>query len=149
MTRANMIKQHLLSEYGGFADARIKKVESGDTFIVDERRAKVYGSDCLVFAKVRGDGAVEVHLTRNVPIDADVAAAVALVGGTCTSDPANIRVAVVPPDAQALRTIATAIAAVVAPGRRYLVASYKYACPATSRALVRLATALERIPSVM
>lgn len=45
------LKQRLLEEYDGFADKRIKKLESGSLFIADDRGGGDHGARlCLVNA---------------------------------------------------------------------------------------------------
>ena len=41
----SLLKQTLLDTYGGFADKRIKKIETGKTFIADDRGPGDYGAD--------------------------------------------------------------------------------------------------------
>ena len=69
------LKQVLLDEYEHFADRRIKKLDSGNTFIVDGRTRsdiaadrQVYGWFCSMFLNVSSDDQV-VLTVINSPVN--------------------------------------------------------------------------------
>lgn len=141
------LKKSLFDAYGGFADKRIKKLEKGTTFIVDDRSTGDYGADkslflwfCSIFVEVISDSEVKITLTGGVPVSATVkswaeengAVLSASTGGQLTF---NIQKGRQP----ALLSLATAIKGIVAPGKTYSVAAYKYVCPRAANSLTKLA----------
>jgi hypothetical protein len=146
------LKKHLLGVYGGFADKRIKKAESGKTFCIDDRTEGDHGAgghllsySCTMFAKVRDDGRVEVILDRNSPTSPAVVNTANSIGAAIfTMEPhTRITVVIAVNEAQKLRALASAIRTITAPGKRYGVPSYKYVVPRTADSLERFADALD------
>lgn len=146
------LKKHLFGVYGGFADKRIKKAESGDTFCIDDRTEGDHGAGghllsyfCTMFAKVRDDGPVEVILDRNTPTSSTVVNTAKSIGATVFTVEPHTRITIVlaASEGQKLRALASAIRTITAPGRRYDVPSYKYVVPRTADSLERFADALD------
>jgi hypothetical protein len=148
------LKQALLDEYGAFADKRIKRIDSGHIFAVDDRGPGDIGADgdllsyfCLVFADVINDDVVDVSLDRNLPIGSEVTKWIKRHNGTFSGSLGNARLQfrVVKDSQHILGELAHAIRAIVAPGApRYSVNNYKYVCPRTAASLERLQGALDR-----
>jgi len=132
--------------YGGFADKRIKRLETGKTFIIDDRSPSDEGADglysyfCTVFATVIGDDEVEVHLYGNVPVNAAVEAWFSKHG---TLDGRSGKFTVNSANAGLPGDLAKAMRGITAPGTKYTVASYKYVVPRTVGTLERLGALLE------
>jgi hypothetical protein len=150
----SQLKQALLDTYGGFADKRIKKIETGKTFIADDRGPGDYGADkdllsyfCMVFVTVLNEESIKVGLHRNVPISESVMQSAAKAGSTLnpgTGMNGSLEFQVENGEQEKLLKLAQAIEAIVRPGApRYQVPSYKYVCPRTAGSLRRLHTALD------
>jgi hypothetical protein len=149
------LKQVLLETYGSFADKRIKKIETGKSFIADDRGPGDYGADkdllsyfCMVFVTVLNEELVKIGLYRNVPVSEDVKQWVSNVGGSLnpgTSMNGSLEFEVKRGQQERLLELAQSLDAIVLPGApRYTVPSYKYVCPRTGDALRRLNSALDR-----
>jgi hypothetical protein len=144
------LKEALLKEYGSFADKRIKNIDKGTNFIVDDRKSNDYGANkdlygwfCMVFAEVESADAVKVHLSRSIPSGAPVRAWSKKTG--IVGDENNLSFTVTKQTLGLLTELAAAFRAIVAPGApRYSTASYKYSCPRTAGSLERLAKTLAR-----
>jgi hypothetical protein len=145
----NALKSTLLKEYGHFADKRIKKIETGHLFIVDDRRSTDHGADgkpfgwfCLIFADVVSAERIKVILRGGVP------SSVAIDGWTkkykADHSAGQLSFYVTPSDVGKLGDLARAIRLIVKPGARYPVPAYKYVCPRTAASLERLRAALVR-----
>jgi hypothetical protein len=126
------LKQALLAEYHHFSNKSIKKLDSGDTFIIDDRkpgdldsRGNLYGGRCAMFATVKGAEEVLVRLS-DAPF------------GLSTEQwekAHGIRrdgFSITPASLDRLTTLAAAMRAIVVPGVRYGTASYKFTCPRTA-----------------
>lgn len=144
------LKRRLYDEYGGFADKRIKKLEKGSQFIVDDRTDSDIGADkkllsyfCSMYLVVEGDNAATLRLHNNVPMGPSVEK-----WGKKNGVELNERVLTVkitPKNYGILKSLAEAIEAITAPGApRYSVPSYKYVCPRTAASLRRLHSALDQ-----
>lgn len=143
---ATELKQALLAEYGHFADQRIKRLDKGHLFIVDDRSPGDYGANrqlfsyfCLIWADVIGPDEVEVTLRGNVPAGASVSQWRKANGIKGTE---AIVFRVTPNSLEKLTTLAAAFKAIVAGS--YSVKSYKFTCPRTAKSLVRLHKALAK-----
>lgn len=144
------LKKHLVDAYSGFADKRIKKLTSGDTFIVDDRGSGDVGADrqlypyfCMMFAVVIDADTVEVRLSGNVPLSPAVRAWIKDDSGSTLSEEAyrsNLEVRVQLGDEDRLDELAKLIASITQ--KKYDVPSYKYVCPRPSESLRRLADVL-------
>ena len=146
-------KQHFFDEYRGFADKRLKNIDKGDTFIVDDRKPsdvgadkKLYGYFCTMFAKVIGVDCVAVSLMGNVPMSGGVQQWIAETGATLTHGiPQTLRFEVRRGEEGRLADLANRIEAITAPGARYEEANYKYVCPRTANSLRRLAATMKSL----
>jgi hypothetical protein len=149
-TDALNLKRLLLAEYGSFADKRIKKVEKGRLFIVDDRAeggvasdGAPYGWFCQMVLDVIDGDTVLVKLI-NLPVGPTVTRWAAVNRIRLRADE-SLELSITSATATQLITLAEALRAIVARGApRYSVASYKYACPRTADSLDRLASALTR-----
>jgi hypothetical protein len=142
------LKQALLKEYGSFSDKRIKNIEKGSKFTVDDRSAGGMASDgnpfgwfCTVVAEVVDAYTVRVSLNHSVP-QGQTVTAWAAANGIALSD-RMLEFSVTPASVGLLTTLAAAFRGIVSPGAtRYNVPHYKYACPRTAETLERLARTL-------
>ncbi len=147
MEEMRALKQALLNEYGHFADKRIKNVDHGSAFIVDDRTSggiasdgKPYGWFCEVTIVVTGPDKIAVMLEGRIP-QGDAVQTWMQTHGISISRPFHkdqLKFEVGPGDAAKLKELAVAFRSIVRPGVRYQVASYKYACPRAAGALDRL-----------
>ena len=67
METLNVLKRKLFDEYGGFRDKRIKNLDQGERFIIDDRSPTqdfgsqgLYSYFCEIFADVISEGKVRV-----------------------------------------------------------------------------------------
>jgi len=144
------LKQVLFDEYGGFADKRYKKLESCNTFAIDGRTSADHASDgglygwfCAMFVDTSKEPIIQVRLAKNVPDGPEVSAWIKRYQASLVNTPDNIlEFSVAPGEQNRLVELATAVEAIVKPGRRYKVAAYKYLCPRVGKCLRRLASVL-------
>jgi hypothetical protein len=145
------LKKVLYDEYEGFADKRIKHLERGSLYIVDDRSPGDYGADrqlflwfCLIFADVLSETAVKITLRGGIPGAAPVKTWIAKnkVALAVTSK-ANLSFTIQSGQESKLVELADAIAAIVTPSKKYSVKAYKYVCPRTAGSLRRLARTLK------
>ncbi|MFY0524841.1 hypothetical protein ACN28I_17385 [Archangium gephyra] len=146
------LKAHLFSAYGGFADKRIKNLDKGKIFAIDDRQERDVGSDgdlysyfCTMFVTVSEPDELELMLDRNAPYSSQVVDYVRKHGGQLNggSGSANLKMRIRPQDAAVLRGLAATMRAITAPGMRYTVSNYKYVVPRTATSLERLADVLD------
>jgi len=146
------LKKVLYEEYEGFADKRIKRLERGSLFIVDDRSVGDYGADrklfawfCLIFADVVSETAIKVTLYGGVPGGAPVKAWIAtnkkLLAVTSN---AQLTFFIKAGQENKLVELADAVAEIVSPGRAYRVKAYKYVCPRVTKSLKKLAKTLNK-----
>jgi hypothetical protein len=146
-----ILKKLLFDKYDGFADKRVKKLSKASVFVVDDRSpndesssGKLYLSFCMIFANVRSNNDVQVSLCGNVPGGEQVEEWLAEHGLSVTEGiQKRLAFTVTPGEEEMLSTLADAIESIVAPGNRYPVKSYKYACPKTAGSLRRLKYVLD------
>ena len=144
------LKKALFNAYDGFGDKRIKNLDKGSTFIVDDRSPGDYGADrnlflwfCSIFVEVSSDAEVKVSLFGGVPVAPSVKAWAKANGAKLETSPRGQLVFHIKKGGQpALLSLATAMKGIVAPGKKYPVAAYKYVCPRTADSLTRLANEL-------
>jgi hypothetical protein len=148
MIEARPLKQALLNHYGHFADQRIKSLDRGILFIVDDRGSGDHGADrklflwfCTIFAEVVDANTVKVSLRGGVPKGTGVSAwiqkyAVAASDGSLVFN-------VTPNDIAKLGELASAFRSIVRPGApRYTEKAYKFVCPRAAAALDQLSKVL-------
>lgn len=143
------LKKKLFDEYDGFADKRIKNLDKGQRFIVDDRSPRDFGARglysyfCSVFADVLADDRVQVVLSGNVPasqgVDDWAAKYQARKNDGISS---SLSFIVERGNESTLNELAECIDGIVAPGKRYDTSNYKYVCPRTAKSLRRLANVL-------
>ena len=146
-------KQHFFDDYGGFADKRLKNIDKGDTFIVDDRKPrdvgadkKLYGYFCMMFAKVVSVECIEVSLRGNIPMSDAVLDWIAETGAAMTGGLQQaLRFEVRRGEEGRLADLADRIEAITAPGVSYEHANYKYVCPRTAKSLRRLAATMKSL----
>jgi hypothetical protein len=142
------LKQVLFNAYGGFADKRIKNLERGKLFIVDDRTrsdedaaGKLFLWFCQVLAEVIDGDTVKIILRGDIPEGPLVAKWFEQHGATKSNFGLEL---VVPRRAEAeLSALAAGFRAIVRPGVQYPVKSYKYVCPRTAGAIEHLQHVLE------
>jgi len=146
MTTELELKQALYNEYDGFADKRHKKLDSNNTFMIDDRSPGDHGADnkllsyfCMMFASVESPRRVRVRLLRNVPSGQAVKAWAQKYRASSTST--SLEFDVTPERLIMLDELARAVEAIVSAGG-YKIKSYKYVCPRVANCLRRLAGAL-------
>lgn len=145
---ATPLKQALLNEYGSFSDRRIKNLEKGSEFDVDDRSAGGLGSGgipygwfCTISADVVDAHTVRVSLGNSIHKGRSVTAWAAK-NGIALSD-RSLQFDVTPDNIDLLTGLADAFLDIIKPGVRYNDAPYKYACPRTASSLKRLASVLD------
>jgi len=152
-TRA--LKEIFFAEYGGFADKRIKNLDKGSVFIIDDRGPRDFGADrdlylwfCMMFVEVIDDNTIRVSLHRNVPQGKKVsewcAENCAQMTETSVTGDFSLTFEVKRGEQKKLSTLARAFRSIVEGGARYEVPSYKYVCPRITDALARLQEVLSR-----
>jgi hypothetical protein len=148
MPTERALKEALLVAYGHFSDRRIKNIDRGSLFAVDDRGPGDFGADkqlfpnfCMIFADVKAADDVEIGLHKNVPVGPTVSAWASHTGARITTSGLSKSLAlnVAPTSLHQLEDLAAAIRALVAPGApRYAERSYKYVCPRVSASLLQL-----------
>jgi hypothetical protein len=144
-----VLKQAFLDTYGHFADRRIKNIDRGSVFIVDDRGPRDFGADrqlylwfCQILAEVVDQDTVTIKMGGDVPEGASVATWFAAHDAEKTHFGVQF---VIRRGGQAeLTALASAFRSIVAPGKRYPVPSYKYVCPRVAASLDRLQGVLTR-----
>lgn len=144
------LKKTLFDKYNGFADKRIKKLESDSLFIVDDRSEGDYGADkklflwfCSVFAVVDTESSISVSLVGGVPRSAEIESWI--VNNNCVFTEGNqivMKFSLQKGEEFKLLDLASLFENIVAPGKRYSVPAYKYVCPRTANTLRKLAANL-------
>lgn len=144
------LKRKLFDEYDGFADKRIKKLESGSIFIADDRTTGDQGADkqlflwfCRIFVEVTSESAVTVSLMGGIPLSAEVRAWISKNDFEFTEAPQpRLLLPLMPSRESKLRELASLFKQIVLPTKHYAVPAYKYVCPRTAHSLTRLANVL-------
>lgn len=142
------LKTHLFSRYGSFADKRIKKIEKGHLFIGDTRSkggiasdGSLYGWFCGIFVDVKSNEEVQITLYGNIPVSPAVNEAIRALNGDPESSRIELGIRI--GNVSRLKKLSALVDSIVAPGRRYSTANYKYMCPRTAYSLRTLAGYLE------
>jgi len=148
------LKKILFDEYGGFADKRIKDIDKGNKFIVDDRDDSDIGANgkllsyfCMIFVEVLSNEKVFVELYGNIPIGKTVKNWLAKKEYEIKTLPMHsiLSIEINQGDQGILKELAESIESIVAPGApRYNVKSYKYVCPRTAKSLDRLRKILDK-----
>jgi hypothetical protein len=137
------LKQAFLDAYGHFADKRIKNIDGGSLFIVDDRGPKDVGADrklypwfCQILAEVIDQNTVRITMRGDVPQGALVARWFEAHGAEETNF--GLQFNVRKGEEGKLAALANSFRSIVGSGQRYPVKSYKYVCPRVGDALDRL-----------
>ena len=146
------LKRKLFDEYGGFADKRIRNLNKGQRFIVDDRSSGDFGAQglysyfCSIFVDVMSGDKVKVVLSGNVPVNQGVRDWAASHQVETSSDIISYLSFIIEKGQEnILNELANCIKAIVAPSApRYDTPSYKYVCPRTASSLLRLASILNK-----
>lgn len=142
----NELKKTLFDNYDGFADKRIKNLDSGNLFIIDDRTEKDIGADkqlfpyfCLMFAEVQSDGTIKIILRGNVPMGPLVKKWISENNCEFIKAPqGSLSFVVEKGETKTLTDLAKAFHAIVAHGKRNKISNYKIVCPRTVKSLLKL-----------
>jgi len=141
------LKAALLTEYGRFADRRIKNVDRASGFVIDDRAQGGLASDgepfgwfCEITADVVDNDNLSVTLQGQIPQGSAVRAWMSKYNHQISrpSYKDQMIFSVSGADVGKLQELAAAFTAIVKTPARYPVPSYKYACPRAANALERL-----------
>lgn len=146
------VKEVLYAEYQGFADKRIKNIERGSLFIVDDRSSADHGADkqlfswfCMIFAEVTSETTVEITMRGGVPDGPTVEKWVSENRRKLAiTDEDSLSFTIQKGQETKLLDLASAVAGIVGAGKRYDVKAYKYVCPRTAASLRRLSAVLAK-----
>lgn len=148
------LKRHLLTIYGGFADKRIKNLDKGNRFIVDDRdqgqtrdaHGQLYPWFCQMALEVISPQSMKLTMHGNVPTSPSVESWIDANNAVRIEAPKGLELSIQLGEEARLVGLADLIDAIVKPPARYSVPSYKYVCPRTATALRTLASALAKAP---
>jgi hypothetical protein len=142
------LRSHLYASYGRFADKRVKNVKKARRFFVDNREngglssdGSYYGWFCGVTVDVMSDDAVLVNLYGSLPDSPQVRTSFTMLASV--RGPKSVSFTIDRERLPLLRTLASQILEIVAPGNRYPVAGYKHMCPWVADSLEELAGHLD------
>lgn len=80
------LKKHLFKAYGGFGDKRIKNLDKGKSFIIDNRAHEAMNTAfCMIFAEVVGDDQFSLTFQGNFPYNDKVKELIKSKGGKFSS----------------------------------------------------------------
>jgi len=143
------LKQFLYDAYGGFADKRIKNIDKGKLYIIDDRTpsdedaaGKLFLWFCQIFAEVLDAGTVRVTLRGSVPRSPLVTKWLASNGAEQANG--EVQFSIRRGEEEGLGELARVFRAIVRPGAHYAVSSYKYVCPRTAASIERLQSVLKK-----
>lgn len=142
------LKQILLDEYGHFSNKRIKKLDAGSQFIVDDRtkndlgaNGQVYSTFCTMFLDVRSGNDVILSL-MNCPTSPDIekwfAANAIAIGQNGKA------ISIMKGEQDCTLHLEALVGLLASWGGRYDVPYYKYTAPRTSDSLRRLRLTLTK-----
>jgi len=147
------LKRALFDKYGGFADRRIKKLEKGNLFIVDTRKAGgeasngLYGWFCAITVTVMSEAEIQVELSGSIPTSEAIQnwfETHQLVIRNILKPCLQIRIR--NGEQTKLGELASLVQAIVALGApRYSEPSYKFNCPRTAFSLQKLQAVLQSV----
>lgn len=125
----NELKRHLYDIYGGFTDKRIKNLDNGSRFTVDDRgrgdydaRKELFYWFCKIFVEVINNDSIEVLLQCQTDI-------------TLTAGIPD-KISITRETVDELENAAIKIGNIIK--KKYKVPSYKYVCPRTAASLRKL-----------
>lgn len=142
------LKTTLLTEYGVFSDKRIKNIDKGSRFIVDDRDkypsfgsgGEPFGWFCQMFADVEDADAVLLTIRGPLPKSDHVQEWIDVNEMRESSN--HYSITLTPKNVENLCQLAEALRAIVANGATYDTASHKYVCPRVASCLERLSRTL-------
>lgn len=139
------LKRHLFSEYGGFADRRVKDITKDRSFQIDDvGDYDVAGNPCSISVRVTGEDVFTLSLRDNAPVKGVVEQMLKSRGGTVTRvrHSCHAQVELTASDHRFIDQIAKEIGALVGRGRRYENPNWKWICPRTRDSLRRFSSIL-------
>ena len=136
------LKQALFDAYGGFADKRIKNIDKGNLFIIDDRtetdedaRGDLFLWFCQILAEVVDQDTIKITMSGGVPVGPLVTTWFAAHGADASDR--GRQFVIRGGEESGLTELASAFLSIVRPRARYPVKAYKYVCPRVAAALVR------------
>ena len=148
------LKAVLFEEYDGFSDKRIKKLESGKSFIVDDRslgsfdaQKKLFLWFCAIYVDVESDSEISIRLIGGVPLNAKIKAWIKKNKFELAENMFNavLTIKILQGEQSKLLELAASMKEIVAPGESYSTAAYKYVCPNTAKSLQKLNKVLSSV----
>ena len=147
------LKKVLFDAYDGFSDKRIKNLEKGDTFIVDDRsdddfdaKGRLYLWFCQVLVTVLNEGEIKITFRGQLPMSEAVQDwldwHLAIEEET---KPHSWHVNLQRGEQFTLRDLASEIISIVNSGERYDEKAYKFVCPRLENTLLNLLSVLDRV----
>jgi len=148
------LKQALLNEYGHFADKRLKNIDKGSHFIIDEREnGRSFGADgtpygwfCEIFAEVESSSSLRIIIRGPLPTGPLVERWMEENGATLESNRVTFRdnrsFRVTPTDMTRLLTLASALESLIAKDKQREKSDY-FVCPRMAANFRRLHTVLQ------
>ena len=140
VSTTNELKQKLFDAYNGFADKRVKNLDKESLFIIDDRKksdedaaGKLFLWFCQMFAEVVDKDSVKIIMRGDVP-DGPLVAKWLAENGAGKSNFGQ-EIVIRRGEQDRLSTLAAGFRAIVRPGARYDVKSYKYVCPRVAGSL--------------
>ncbi|MDE2464987.1 MAG: hypothetical protein KGO02_14895 [Alphaproteobacteria bacterium] len=151
------LKQALLDEYGHFADRRLKNIDKGSRFIIDDRDGggpsfgadgTPYGWFCEMFADVETAQPLKVTIKGPLPTGDAVIAWMKANGSNFVEDRYSFRdsriFVVTPTDKDKLLSLAKALESLIANSGQKRERSDYFVCPRIAASLRRLHQLLDR-----
>jgi hypothetical protein len=139
----NALKQILFDSYDGFADKRIKNLDKGHLFIINDRttrdedaQGKLFLWFCQILAEVVDNNTVKITMGGDVPSGPLVEKWFADNGANKGNS--GLEFTVQRGEESRLAELAYAFRAIVRPGARYTTKSYKHVCPRAAGSLEKL-----------
>lgn len=143
MSRA--LKQHLFKAYNGFADKRIKNLDKGHSFIIDNRDNEPMNfAFCMIFAELAGPDRIKLIFQGNLPYNDTVKKMIESKGGTLNDRDGQVQASVGPltlDDIAFLDKLRAAIRDVT--NKPYEIKSWKYSAVRVSDSLRRFISTLK------
>lgn len=148
VSHVNDLKQILFDEFGGFADKRIKNLNRGTYFIIDDRQAKeidargnLFPWFCQIGLYVIDKDKVRLALRGGVPMSGRVKKwAIKM---SSSSEDNGLEVLISAGQQNEITELASAIREITKHGARYFIPSYKHVCPRAAKSLDKLAKVLD------
>lgn len=148
-TTTRELKQIFFDVYDGFADKRVKNLDNGSRFIVDDRsnrdedaRGQLFSWFCQIFLEVIDQDSIRIIMCGGVP-EGPLVEEWFTNNGVEKTDLGFVLI-VSRHKERGLSELALAFQAIVRPGAHYSVKSYKYVCPRVAAALDKVQKVLEQ-----